>query len=157
MRSLAVLLGVASLGASAPAEEGNRGGIVALAGVAQQSDAAVVGVGGAWRYRFLGADLAAQAGVGLDFWVLRPSLHAIVEARLSGFVIYALGGPSLLFYRTRGGYAEFCEKADLDCDTVVFGLDLGLGLGLGWLTLEGYYGTGELPLMTLVGKATWLF
>lgn len=146
-----------TLALATPARAEHRGGLLFTTGLAQKSDAVVAGAGGAWRWRFLGVDLAAQVGLGIDFWIVRPSLHAIAEARFFDFEVHALGGPSILAYRTRGAYAEFCEKAKLECDQVEWGFDVGLGLGWSFLSLEAYLGTGELPLATVVGKATWLF
>ena len=156
-RFLAALAVVALATPALPATREQRGGILLTTGISQQSDAVVAGLGGAWRYWFVGADLGAHAGMGVDFWILRPSLHAIAQARVDDFRLYALLGPSFLVYRTRGPYAEFCEKARLDCDTVVFGLDVGAGVGWNWIGAEAYFGTGELPLLTAVAKATWLF
>lgn len=150
-----LLLALAAPARSAARE--NRGGMLLSTGVSQQSDAVLAGLGGAWRYWFVGADLGAQVGMGVDFWILRPSLHALVEGRLGDFRGYLLAGPSALVYRTRGPYRDFCEKARLDCDETVVGLDIGAGVGWSWIGAEAYLGTGELPLVTAVAKATWLF
>ena len=138
----------------------DRAGVVVTAGISQKSDQLMLGVGGTWHgigFELLAVDLVAQVGVGVDFMTVRPALHLVLDTAIDDFRLYPIVGPSLLIYRARGDYARFCAKVDLACDRVDWGFDLGLGLGWRWLTLETTYGTGALPLITAVGKATWLF
>jgi hypothetical protein len=128
-------------------------GFGATLGESLQTDAYVAGARMAMRHTaipFLELDAGALAGIGADFWSLRPGAHLNAVLRFGRFRMHALFGASVLLYRPRGDFAEFCDKTGIDCDSSEAGFDVGIGAGWRGLGGEVVIGTGNLPLFTFL-------
>jgi hypothetical protein len=128
------------------------------AGVSLQSDQYVAG--GRFgvrvaRFPYAQVDLALLAGLGPDHVNLRSSLRLRPRFEVEGVHGSLIGGLSLFSYFARGPFAQFCDKADLDCDHTAFGFELGLGLGYRWAGIDFVFATGDLPLYTITGGVTF--
>jgi len=140
-------------------EEAPRFILGVVGGVSVQSDQYVGGALVGYRgvgLPFLDVELVVVAGVSADYVTLRPAVHVRPRLEVEGFRITPILGGSMYSYWPRGPFARFCDKAELPCSDTVAGFDLGLGLGYRWFGFDFVFGTGELPLYTFVGRATFL-
>jgi hypothetical protein len=106
---------------------------------------------------FLEADISVVAGVGVEHLVLRPGVHVRAVVPIDDFRIYPTVGAIVEVAAPRGGFAEFCEKTQIDCSDVGVGAQLGLGAGWRWIALEALLGLGSIPLYDFTATFTWVF
>ncbi len=154
--AVVVLWGALAPGSASAQDQGRSVEITVgpVGGVALQSDQYVTGLDVGMRrlpIPFVEARSITLGGIGADFFTLRQSLHAELVFRFRRAWLAFGGGPSLLYFAPRGDFATFCDKTGLDCDGWDVGFDLGVSVGWSWLGADLFLGTGDLPLVTILG------
>lgn len=131
-----------------------------LVGASMQADQLVTGLSFAARGLGVGfVELEARLSVGFGGRVaaVRAALNLSLAFERADFRARLLLGGAVVGYQAIGAFAEWCNKAEVECGETYGGLEIGLGVGWSFLSVDAIVGSGQLPRFSLLVGATWVF